>query len=579
MQDLTPGDLPDNRGMHNAMTGSAARALQATLALALQRFQERRYGEAEALYKQVLAQSPADADALNMLGLVMAEAGNPLQAIKYIEQAIHLAPGRAAYHTNRGEILRRWGLLDEGLEACARAAELDPQSAEARNNLGLALLGKGAHAEALPHIRAAIAVRPQMPQAYFNLGRALKGLGQWDAAASALRTAVTQAPQYAEAWYELATTEERRGDTAASMAAGERAVAIRHAFPEAWVALGDAHTSLRDDARALAAYRQARAIDPAFAVARYQLSLCLLGRGEYAEGWQQYEARFDPAIPGAVAAPPLPMPMWQGEDLRGGRLLVLTEQGYGDHIQFSRFVPTLASRGVEIVLGASPEMRALCTTLAGVHRVLTQVEEAWECGADRWTFIGSLPYRLGIGVDEVGMQAPYLTGDPRRVAQWRTRLAGYGAGPKIGLVWAGRATHGNDWRRSIPLSRLAPLAVVPDAVFVSLQLGERGREAQGGVAEMRFIDAAPDLQDFADTAALLAALDLLISVDSAPAHLAGALGRPVWTLLPYMPDWRWRGDDEVSRWYPSMRLFRQQRAGDWEEVLQRVAGALRRRFD
>jgi len=560
------------------MTGGAARALQTTLALALKRFQERRYGEAEALYKQVLAQAPADADALNMLGLVMAEAGNPLQAIKYIDQAIHFAPQRAAYHTNRGEILRRWGLIDEGLEACARAVELDPQSAEARNNLGLALLGKGAHAEALPHIRAAIALRPQMPQAYFNLGRALKGVGKWDEAAAALRTAVTQAPEYAEAWYELATTEERRGDTAAGIVAGERAVSIRPAFPEAWVALGDAHTSLADEATAAADYRQALAIDPAFAIARYQLSLCLLGRGDYAEGWRQYESRFDPAIPGAVSAPLLPMPMWQGEDLRGRRLLVLTEQGYGDHIQFSRFLPRLARQGVEIVLGASPEMRALCTTLAGVHQVLSQVEEAWECGADRWTFVGSLAYRLGMAADDIGMNAPYLAAEPQRVTEWRSRLAGYGAGPRIGLVWAGRATHGNDWRRSIPLARFAPLAAVPDAVFVSLQLGEGRQELSNGVAGMRFVDVAPDLRDFADTAAALEALDLLISVDSAPVHLAGALCRPVWTLLPWMPDWRWRADAEVSRWYPSMRLFRQRRSGDWDEVVQRVAHALRKRF-
>jgi tetratricopeptide (TPR) repeat protein len=188
------------------------------LAFALQHFNARSFTAAEALYRRVLAEVPANADALNMLGLVMAETGNPLQAIKYIDQAIRINPDSAAYHTNRGEILRRWGLIDEGLESCARAAQLDPASAEARNNLGLALLGKGAFADALPQIRAAIALRPHMPQAYFNLGRALKGMGEWRDALAALRTAVAQAPSYAEAWYELAIVQERCEDSEASIA-------------------------------------------------------------------------------------------------------------------------------------------------------------------------------------------------------------------------------------------------------------------------------------------------------------------------------------------------------------------------
>jgi tetratricopeptide (TPR) repeat protein len=560
--------------MANGEFQGATRALQATLALALQRFQERRFVEAEALYRRVLEQTPDDADALNMLGLVMAEAGNPLQAIKYIERAIQLAPQRAAYHTNRGEIFRRWGLLDEGLSACARAVELDPNSAEARNNLGLALLGKGAFADALPHIRTAIGLRAQMPQAYFNLGRALKGVGQWREAADALAAAVTQAPGYAEAWYELAVVQERLDDSRASIESCERALQCRPAFPEAWVARGDAWTSLGDNEQALHAYRSALDVDSGFAVARYQLSLCLLGRGEYAEGWQQYESRSNPAIPGAVTPPLLPMPMWQGEGLRNRRLLVLTEQGYGDHIQFCRFVPRLAQAGAEIVMGASPEMRALCETLDGVDEVVTQVDEAWRCGADYWTFVGSLPLLLGIGVEGIGVPVPYLHADPRRLTHWQERLAAHAAKLKVGLVWAGRPTHGNDWRRSLPFAQLAALGAQPEVVFVSLQLGERARDADAAPHGMCVVSAGAELKDFADTAALLSVLDLLISVDSAPVHVAGALGRPVWTLLPFMPDWRWRRDTDVSSWYPSVRLYRQERAGDWDGVLRRVAGDL-----
>ena len=560
--------------MNEGGRATGARALQATLALALAHFNERRFTNAEALYRQVLAETPANPDALNMLGLTLAEAGNPLQAIKYIDQALRIDPARAAFHTNRGEILRRWGLLDEGLQACMRAAELDPSSAEVRNNLGLALLGKGAFADALPHIHAAIGLRGDMPQAHFNLGRALKGIGEWPAAMAAFETAVTYAPAYAEAWYELATVQERMNEPQASAASCARALHVRSDIPEAWVAQGDAFTSLRAIDRAIDSYRAALNVNPHFAIARYQLALALLGSRAYAEGWQHYEARSDPTIPGAVTAPMMPMPAWQGESMRGERLLILTEQGYGDHIQFARFVPRLAACGVEVVLGASPQMRVLSATLKGVSRVVTQVDEAWACGAQRWTFIGSLPLRLGIGENDLAMDAPYLHADEERGAFWRRRLGALGHAFKVGLVWAGRATHGNDWRRSLPLQHLTALGSLPDVAFVGMQVDESAAHANSGNVPIRVLDVGHELRDFAETAALLAALDLLITVDSAPAHLAGALGRPVWTLLPFVPDWRWRSDDDVSSWYPSMRLFRQNRPGDWAEVLERVACAL-----
>jgi len=339
------------------------------------------------------------------------------------------------------------------------------------------------------------------------------------------------------------------------------------------VALGDALTSLGNIDEACSAYRRALQVSPAYTVARYQLSLALLGRGEFAEGWQLYESRFDPTMPERVTPPMLPMPMWQGEPLAGRSLLVITEQGYGDHVQFARFVPLLARQGARIVMGASPEMLDLTATIKGVTRVVSHMSDAWDSGCDYWAFVGSLPLRLAVAADQLPDAVPYLGADPARVQAWRERLSPYGGALKVGLGWAGRPTHSNDWRRSIAFQKLAPLAAARDTVFVSLQTGERARDpaAAGGLP---VIEWGGELRSFADTAALISALDLLIAVDTAPAHVAGALGHPVWTLLPFQPDWRWRLDTETSRWYPTMRLFRQQRSGDWDEVIARVASSL-----
>jgi len=561
--------------MSDGANGAAGRVLEATLALALDRYRGGRLTDAESLFRRVIEMAPAHADAANMLGVVLAERGNPLQALKFVDRAITLEPGRAAFHTNRGEILRRWGLVDEALQSCRRAAELAPGSAEARNNFGLALLGCGQVAEAVGHFRAAIVANAGMAQAHFNLGRAMRALGDLPAARASLDAALRVHPAFAEAWYELACVQERMDDPEASIASARRALEYKPALAEAWVQIGDGYTALADGDCAHEAYRQALRINPEYAVARYQLSLCLLGRGEFDEGWRQYESRQDPTIPGAVTAPLLPMPMWQGEPIAGRRLLVLTEQGYGDHIQFCRLVPHLASHGIEVWLGASPELAALMHGLPGVSRVFTQVEEAWTCGCDYWTFVGSLPLRFGLQASAVPAQVPYLAADTRRVAAWRDRLQALGPGRKVGLVWAGRPTHGNDWRRSIPFEELAPLLQVPGVVFVSLQKGPAAAQVAQPGTGATLHSIGNELADFADTAAALSALDLLISVDSSPVHLAGALGRPVWTLLPFQPDWRWRLDGEVSRWYPTMRLYRQRRRGDWPEVIERAAQALR----
>ena len=223
-------------------------------------------------------------------------------------------------------------------------------------------------------------------------------------------------------------------------------------------------------------------------------------------------------------------------------------------------------------MGASPPMLDLMRTLAGCAALVGTVEEAWASGCDYWVFVGSLPYRLGVDAENIPADTPYLHADPARAAVWQTRLAPYRGVAKVGLFWAGRPSHANDRRRSLRLAQLAPLARATGAVFIGLQQDERAQEA--APPGMTFVACGQELKDFADTAALLTQLDLVISVDSAPAHLAGALGRPVWTLLPFRADWRWQIEREDTPWYPGMRLFRQPQPGDWDTVIERVCSEL-----
>lgn len=551
--------------------------IQTALQQAIEHFQAGRYTAVEALCRQILALSPNQPEALNLSGLASSERGNPLLAVKQIDQAIAAAPRHAPFHANRGEILRRWGLLEEARASLRRALELDSSSAQAHNSLGLILLAQGKHRKAVGCFERALRHDPAMSQAHYNLSRALRACNELARAEQSLRRAIALNPSDPAFHLELGDLYQLMDRIPDSISACERGLQLKPDFPEMLVTLGNAHQETGDYAQAEAAYRRAVELNPNYPQARYQLALTLLGSGDYAAGWPLYESRLDPAWIGAVRAPILPMPRWQGEDLVGKRLLVLTEQGYGDHIQFCRFVRPLMERGVEVFVGASQPLFGLMRGLPGCAGLITTEEEAWRSGCDYWVFVGSLPYRLGITPEAIVTETPYLSADPARGEFWREALALYADTLKVGLFWAGRPTHANDRRRSLRLDQFAPLADLPGITFVALQQDEAARQALRPPPGMSLVSAA-GLRDFGDTAALLTQLDLLITVDSAPAHLAGALGRPVWTLLPFNPDWRWRMDGEASRWYPSMRLFRQPQPGDWGSVMGRVREALATRL-
>lgn len=335
-------------------------------------------------------------------------------------------------------------------------------------------------------------------------------------------------------------------------------------------ALACALTEQGEIDRAIVAYESALSYKPDHAGARWGVSLLRLLKGDFARGWIDYEARWE-AVP-ALRRPNFPQPLWDGSDLKGRRILLYPEQGFGDLIQAIRYVSLVRAAGARSVVFAPPELRRLWQTHPDIDRIVTEADVQPEF--DVHCPLMSLPRLFGTTLQTIPAPVPYLSADGSMSDLWKRRLSAQPPGLKVGLSWAGRPTHLNDRNRSLALSTLAPLGRLSGVRYYSLQKGEAGQQAAAPPAGMQLVDWTHEIRDFADTAALVVNLDLVICCDSAVAHLAGALGKPVWVLLPFVPDWRWQLDRDDSPWYPTMRLFRQTRTGDWPSVVERVAREL-----
>jgi tetratricopeptide (TPR) repeat protein len=489
--------------------------------------------EAMAAFARAVALRPDHADARNNLGNALVELGRPEAAVGEYRAALASRPSDASLHYNLGNALLAAGRPAEA-EPCYRAAHaLRADHAGALNNLGNALRDLARNAEAAECYRAVLALQPGCAGAHNNLGSALLAQGQAEAAAGCFAEAVRLQPDYAEACNNLGGT----------LLALDRADA------------------------ALPWFRRAVALDAGQVQARFGESLALLALGAYREGWAAYESRWlDPRF--CADEPVFTEPRWQGEPLAGRTLLLHAEQGLGDTIQFARYVPLARQRGGRVLLEAQPSLVPLLDGLADA--IIAR-------GAPRPPFdlhcpLLSLPLAFGTDLATVPGEVPYLAADPARLAAWRARL-GARRRPRIGLAFSGSPEHPEDAARSIPAVLLAPLLAIGAVEFHLVQTEIRPPDAPQLPAGVRI--HAERLRDFADTAALVSLLDLVISVDTSVAHLAGALALPVWVLLPRGADFRWLRRRDDSPWYPTARLFRQDGSARWEPVLARVAARLR----
>ena len=439
---------------------------------------------------------------------------------------------RAEDHFRAAVAHQSAGRLEAALTDYAKSLALDPDGPRAYNNMGVALRALGRPEAALAAYRRSLALRDDDPGLFSNMGNILRHLGRQEEGAESLRRSVALRPDSADAWRNLGLVLRDLGELDEAIACFDRSDALR---PD--------HTDTLWDR----AYAQ-------------------LLKGDLAAGFAGYEVRW-----GLAEAKPreFAQPLWDGGALAGRTLLLYAEQGFGDTIQFARYIPRVAAMGGQVVLECQPELMELLRSVEGVEKFVAKDEALPPF--DLQCPLVSLPHILGTILETVPAETPYLSVEPRDDRRLETAP---GIAARIGLAWGGSPTHKNDRNRSIPFEHFLRLAERPDTMLYSLQKGGRTEVLQTSACAALIRNLAPRIESFADTARFVRQLDLVITCDTSVAHLVGALAKPVWVLLPFAPDWRWMRDRTDSPWYPGMRLFRQRRPGDWDGVFEEARAAL-----
>jgi Tfp pilus assembly protein PilF len=434
------------------------------------------------------------------------------------------------------------------------------------------LCAKGQLDEAEKFARAVLQKQPKQPETMQVMASIAERRGDHGRAIAILRESLTGAPTDALALMNLCRAYRMLGRLKESREAGEAAVRIG-TVPDAISDLGDTYAAMGEHDLALQAFEHAVARRPQLARAHLGLAHALLMKGEFRAGWSEYEWRYKLATTKDLL-PKFRQPVWNGMPLKASRLLVICEQGFGDCFQFARYLPMVRERVASVVIGSGPEIRSVLANVAGETY---EAHERWE---HLPTFhyqipISSLPMVFGTTLEAIPAAVPYLSADPAKAAAWRARLDAAAQGRrKVGFVWQGRPAHPNDRVRSVGLSALTPLLQLDNVLPVSLQFGAGQEQLAQHALRARVLDASGDIRDFGDTAAVVAALDCVVTIDSAVAHLAGAMAKPVYVMLSYAGEWRWLETRTDSPWYPTLELVRQSEPGAWDGVVQRIAKRL-----
>jgi tetratricopeptide (TPR) repeat protein len=568
-----------------------------------------KWDHAEASVRQAIEQQPGHVEAINLLGVLLARRQRVAEAldcfcravqgglarpevlqnlrlacrqlvtsagaVPLLERAVSVRPEDAEVHYRLGLALAEEQQWDRAADVLQQATRRAPQYGDAYLNLGVVQLNRKRPKEAADSFRAALRLKAEWPEALYGLGLAYLRDQRPEESLAYFEHAIAGKPQFADAHAQLGQALVLLGRLDDGIRSIDRALELQPTHVDAHCHYGYALSLRARFTEALAHFEQALALQPDHADTHFERSLVLLAQGDWQRGLAEYEWRWRT---GRFEEPKSRLPLWDGSDLAGCTILVTCEQGYGDVLQFIRYLPLVQQRGGKVAFACLPGLVPLVSHCAGIDRLVSLTEEA---GCNVRASLLSLPWLLGTTPENIPAPIPYLSADARLAEQWRVELP---PGPpfKIGLVWQGNPSHRRDRLRSIPLSAFAPLADLQGVQLYSLQKGHGSEQLPELSSRLGIMDLGSRLMEragpFTDTAAVLKNLDLLICADTAIVHLAGALGVPVFLALNRVPDWRWLLDRDDTPWYPSVRLFRQRPNEDWLDVVSRMRDAVAARL-
>jgi tetratricopeptide (TPR) repeat protein len=508
-------------------------------------------------------------------GLVFQKRGQIDEAIKCYIKSIELNPNNANPYINLGSILQEKWQIDEAIKNYKIALSLRPNDAVANYNIASAFHKIGQVDKAIAFYNKALQLNPNS-FVYNNLGNALIDKSQLDEAILCFQKSLQIDPNYANAYSNLGVAFKEKWQIDKAITCFLKAIRLNPNHADAFNNLGSISSMNGQLDESIKYFKKAIQLNPNHADAHFGLSLTLLSLGNFAEGLKEHEWRWksrDFLKNNCFHKPDnFPHPILNGLDLAGQTIMIYAEQGLGDEIQFIRYAPLVAQHGAKVIIECHQELSSLLQSIEGVKQFIVQGEPLPDF--DMQCPLLTLPLVFNTTLENIPAEVPYISVTSMLIQKWKDKIQQDNSRLKIGLVWQGNPKHKNDINRSIPFAHFSPFAKLSDITFYSLQKGKASEHAKLFSTGMKFLDLTEEINDFSDTAALIKNLDLIISVDTAVTHLAGALGKPVWTLIPFRSDWRWMLNRDHSPWYPTMRLFRQPSPKDWESVIEKVTDEL-----
>jgi len=534
--------------------------------IALEYHRNGNLAQAEILYKKILKKQPDNVDILHMLGVICSAKGDFDSAIRLIKKALNIKPSNYHAFYNLANIYRDNKRYNEAIDCYQKAIDYYPDFVDALYNLGILYQEIGRLNDAIECYKKAIQTNPGLFNLHFNLGNALYDKGFIEEAIKSYRNAIRLSPDFTAAYYNLANIFKERDQNDEAIAFYKKALQLDPGNIDVYHNIGILLHNRGLIEEAIRYYKKAISLNYNLAEIHFDLAFALLSIGNFEEGWREYQWRRKLKSHSINFAEP----EWEGIT-NEGRLLLYEEQGYGDTIQFARYCDIVSNKGIKVILLCSEPLKSIMKNVNGITEVYNYKEQLPEF--DFHCPLSKLPLIFRTDLDNIPSNIPYISITPDLFSFWKNKINSE-RHFKVGLAWAGNPEHRNDKNRSFPFEKYLPLFSLKNIKFYSLQIGPSSLRKINKPEGIDIIDLTEDIKDFSDTAALIENLDLVISVDTAIVHLAGALGKKVWTLLPFSPDWRWMLNRDDSPWYPTMKLFRQTKSGDWDTVIKMVYSEL-----